>query len=84
MKVVVGKRSIHNVEMEYKMMLTYQERDGIQSVVFPVVANSYHSGFVDNVPYAGYLLAQEGDKCSSRKQSRDSFDFQVRGAAPNR
>jgi hypothetical protein len=62
MKVVVGQSRIYNVEVEYRKMLTYLECDGIQSVVFPVVNNSYCSGFVDNVPYAGYLLAQEGNK----------------------
>ena len=61
LKVVVGKKS-DEVEKEYLSMLQYQKRDGIQFFVFPVVENSFRSGVVDSVAFAGYLLTQEGEK----------------------
>jgi len=62
LKVVVGPKS-DAVEKEYMLMLQYQKRNDIQSFVFPVVENSFHSGFVGGrVAYAGYQLAEEGNK----------------------
>jgi hypothetical protein len=61
LKVVVGRKS-GDVEKEYQLMLQYQKRNNIHSLVFPVVENSFHSGFVGTVVYAGYLLAEEGNK----------------------
>jgi hypothetical protein len=60
-KVVVGRKS-DDVEKEYLLMLQYQNRNDIQFLVFPVVENSFHSGVVGSVAFAGYLMTQEGDK----------------------
>ena len=41
----------------------YQQREDIQSLIFPVVEeNSYRRGVVGTVAYAGYLLARVGNK----------------------
>eukprot|EP01038_Epipyxis_sp_PR26KG_P011740 gene11740-15710_t len=61
LKVVVGQKS-DDVEKEYLLMLQYQKRNDIQSFVFPVVENSFLSGIVGTVAYAGYLLVEEGNK----------------------
>ena len=61
LKVVVGRKS-DEVEKEFLLMLQYRKRTDIQSFVFPVVENSFHSGVVGSVAYAGYLLAEEGIK----------------------
>lgn len=61
LKVVVGRKS-DDVEKEYLLMLQYKKRHDIQSLVFPVIENSYQSGIVGTVAFAGYLLAEEGSK----------------------
>eukprot|EP01031_Cornospumella_fuschlensis_P023701 gene23701-28718_t len=61
LKVVVGRKS-DEVEREYLLMLQYRKRIDVQSLVFPVVEDSFHSGVVGSVAYAGYLLAEEGIK----------------------
>ena len=63
MKVVVGPMS-DGVEKEYLMMLRCLKHDKVSNLVFPVVNLSYRHGFVGTVAYAGYLLAQEGEKIS--------------------
>ncbi len=61
MKIVVGLRS-EEVEKEYLLMLRHHKFDAISSLVFPVVEDTYRSGVIGDVRYAGYLLAEEGQK----------------------
>lgn len=60
MKVVVGKNSKH-VENEYKLSLQCQQDDALKLLVFPIIQDSFHSGTIDNVTYAGYRLIAEGE-----------------------
>jgi tRNA A-37 threonylcarbamoyl transferase component Bud32 len=43
-------------------MLKHYKCEAVTSLVFPVVEGSYRSGEIGGVLYAGYLLAQEGQK----------------------
>lgn len=60
-KIVLGRKS-DEVEKEYLLMLKHYKWEAITSLVFPVVEDSYRSGEIGGVRYAGYLLAQEGQK----------------------
>ncbi len=60
-KIVLGEKS-DEVEKEYRYMLGYCRSKDIASFVFPVVEESFHRGEIEGVKYAGYLLAQEGQK----------------------
>jgi hypothetical protein len=60
-KVVVGKRS-KDIEREYKSMTKCLGMEGVKSVTFPIVVDSYRHGQICGVDYAGYLLACAGVK----------------------
>ena len=60
-KVVIGRRS-DELEKEFLLMLQCQNRIDVQALVFPVVDASFRSGSVNDVAYAGYLLAREGEQ----------------------
>jgi hypothetical protein len=62
-KIVAGEKT-DKVEREYVLMLQYQKQEDIQELIFPVVENSYRSGTIVGVDYAGYILAQEGKPIS--------------------
>jgi hypothetical protein len=60
-KIVIGRKS-DEVEREFNMLHNLNGRAETLSVVFPVISNSYRSGSVGIVTYAGYLLSKEGTK----------------------
>lgn len=60
-KIVVGRQS-DKVEEEYLLMLQYYKWEATGSLVFPVVEGSYRCGVLRGVQYAGYILAQEGQR----------------------
>ena len=60
LKVVVGSKS-DETQQEYLIMLELQRNDAVNSVVFPVVHDSFRDGVVRGiVKFAGYLLASRG------------------------
>jgi len=62
LKVVVGRKS-DNVEKEYKLMLSVATEELTAAEVFPVIPDSFHTGFVcENTAFSGYLLSEEGVK----------------------
>ena len=61
LKVVVGSKS-DETQQEY-LMLELQRNDAVNSVVFPVVHDSFRDGKVRGpVKFAGYLLASRGQR----------------------
>eukprot|EP01039_Chlorochromonas_danica_P006611 gene6615-7304_t len=60
-KIVLGLKS-DEVEKEYLLMQQHYRCEAITSLVFPLVEGSYRRGEVGGVQYAGYLLAQEGQR----------------------
>lgn len=62
LKVVTGP-NCSDVEQEYLLMLQHFENQSTRPHVFPVVKGSYRKGVTShNVPFAGYLLDQIGEK----------------------
>jgi hypothetical protein len=58
-KVVVGAKS-GEVELEFKSMVRCLSSEGVNAFVFPIVVDSYRCGRIQEVDFAGYILAREG------------------------
>ena len=63
LNVVVGKMS-ESVEREFNSMKDCLSNDEVNAVMFPIDVDSYRRGSIQEVAFAGYMLAYEGVQIS--------------------